>query len=367
MVIISNILNSRFFKISFGIILLLTIFILLQQVTFFIRAFRIITSLFIIPMLLGGFLYYLLRPMVNFLTKYLKFRTLSIFISFVVIVTIIFFVIYFGGNTITEQTRNLINQFSDYYYSEASVPTEDNLFFEVGTQIMEYLEKYNIQERLSTFLENLVDVVRNNIFGIFTTLTNIGTVIILIPFVVYYLLKDDHRMKAAFLSYLPTEKRHHMNRILNKIDDTLSKYITGQTIVAFMLGILTYIGFIIIGLPNSLILSVIVMITSFIPFLGPILGILPAVFIGISQSFVMVFQIILVLIIVQQIEGNIIQPKVQGERLKIHPLIVIFMILIFITLFGFIGALYAVPAYAVARLLFLEYHGRYIMAERKNE
>ena len=367
MVIISNILNSRFFKISFGIILLLTIFILLQQVTFFIRAFRIITSLFIIPMLLGGFLYYLLRPMVNFLTKYLKFRTLSIFISFVVIVTIIFFVIYFGGNIITEQTRNLINQFSDYYYSESSVPNEDNIFFEVGTQIMQYLEQFNIQQRLSTFLENMVDVVRNNIFGIFTTLTNIGTVIILIPFVVYYLLKDDHRMKAAFLEYIPSEKRTHVKRVLDKIDDTLSKYITGQVLVAFMLGILTYIGFSIIGLPNALILSAIVMITSLIPFIGPILGILPAVFIGISHSFIMVFQIILVLIIVQQIEGNIIQPKVQGTRLKIHPLIVIFMILIFITLFGFIGALYAVPAYVVSRVLFIEYHGKYIMTESKDE
>ncbi|MFO7814589.1 MAG: AI-2E family transporter [Halanaerobiales bacterium] len=367
MVVISNIFNNKFFKISFGIILILTIFILLQQVSFFIRAFRIITSLFIIPMLLGGFLYYLLRPMVNFLTKYLKYKTLSIFISFAFIVTLIVFIVYFGGNIITEQTRNLVNQFSEYYYSESSVPYEDNMFFQIGTQIMEYLEQFNIQQRLSTFLENMVNVVRNNIFGIFTTLTNIGTVIILIPFVVYYLLKDDHKMKVTFLSYVPVEKRHHCERIIDKIDDTLSKYITGQVLVAFMLGILTYIGFSIIGLPNALILAAIVMITSFIPFLGPILGILPAVFIGISHSFIMVFQIILVLIIVQQIEGNIIQPKVQGVRLKIHPLVVIFMVLIFITLFGFIGALYAVPAYAVARVIFMEYHGRYIMNGCKDE
>lgn len=367
MVVISNIFNSRFFKIGFGIILILVIFILIQQVSFFIRAFRIITSLFIIPMLLGGFLYYLLRPMVNILNKYLKFKTLSIIISFGFIITIIIIVFYFGGNIITEQTRNLINQLSDYYYSEASVPTEDSPLLKIGTQIMEYLEQFNIQERLSTFLENMVDVVRNNIFGIFTTLTNIGTVIILIPFVVYYLLKDDHSMKTAFLSYVPTEKRHHLERIMKKIDNTLSQYITGQVLVAFILGILTYIGFKIIGLPNALILAAIVMITSFVPFLGPLIGTLPAVFMGISHSFIMVFQIILVLIIVQQIESNIIQPKVQGVRLKIHPLVVIFMVLIFITLFGFIGALYAVPAYAVARVLFLEYHGRYIMTEKQNE
>jgi len=366
-VIISNIFNSRFFKISIGTILILIILILLRQVTFFTRAFRIVTSLFIIPMLLGGFLYYLLRPLVEFLTRYLKFKGIAIFISFIMIITLIVFIVYFGGNIITQQTRNIINQFQDYYYSQSPTPKEDNMFFKVGTQIMEYLERFNIQERLSTFLENMVDVVRNNIFGIFTTLTNIGTVIVLIPFVVYYLLKDDHHMKVSLLAYFPENKREHMDKILNKVDQTLSRYIRGQVLVALMLGILTYIGFIIIGVPNAIILSAIVMVTSFIPFLGPIIGILPAVFIGISHSFVMVFQIILVLIIVQQIEGNIIQPKVQGKRLKIHPLIVIFMVLIFITLFGFIGALYAVPAYAVGRVLFQEYHKKYFAVDYTNE
>lgn len=367
MVKIKNVFNNKFFKYSLAIIFILIIFILMNQITFIIRAFRIITSLLIIPLLLGGFLYYLLRPIVDFLTKYLKYRVLAIFISFILIITLIVFIIYFGGNIITEQTRNLINQFSNYYYSDAGIPDENNLVYKIGTQVMEYLERFNIQERISEFMENILGVIRNNIFGIFTTLTNIGTVIVLIPFVVYYLLKDDKKIKKSILAYIPENNRKFIDRMIKKVDQTLSKYITGQVLVALMLGILTYIGFMIISLPNALILSAIVMVTSFIPFLGPILGIIPAVFIGISESFLMVVKIILVLIIVQQIEGNIIQPKVQGNRLKIHPLIVIFMVLIFITLFGFIGALYAVPAYAVGRVIFIEYHGKYIMSKSSNE
>jgi len=358
---IKNVFNNNFFKYSFAIILILIIFILMNQITFIIRAFRIITSLLIIPLLLGGFVYYLLRPLVDFLTKYLKYRVLSIFISFILIVTLIVFIIYFGGNIITEQTKNLVNEFSNYYYSDAGVPNEDNLLYKVGSRIMEYLERFNIQERISEFMENIINVVRNNIFGIFTTLTNIGTVIVLIPFVVYYLLKDDRQIKKTLLSYIPKGDRQFIDKMINKIDQTLSKYITGQVLVALILGILTFTGFMIIKLPNALILSAIVMVTSFIPFLGPILGIVPAVFIGISESFLMVVKILIVLIIVQQIEGNIIQPKVQGKRLQIHPLIVIFMVLIFITLFGFIGALYAVPAYAVGRVIFIEYHNKFIM------
>ncbi|MGM0446414.1 MAG: AI-2E family transporter [Bacillota bacterium] len=367
MVKIKNVFNNNFFKYSLAIILILIILILMNQITFIIRAFRIITSLLIIPLLLGGFLYYLLRPAVDYLTKYLKYRVLAIFISFVLIVTLVVFIIYFGGNIITEQTRNLVNQFSNYYYSDTGVPDENNLLYKVGTEVMEYLERFNIQEKISEFMENIIEVVRNNIFGIFTTLTNIGTVIVLIPFVVYYLLKDDRKIKKAFLSYIPENNRMFIDKMIKKVDQTLSKYIIGQVLVALILGFLTYIGFMIIKLPNALILSTIVMVTSFIPFLGPILGIIPAVFIGISESFLMVLKIILVLIVVQQIEGNIVQPKVQGNRLKIHPLIVIFMVLIFISLFGFIGALYAVPAYAVGRVIFIEYHRKYILRKRTNE
>ncbi|MBS3810911.1 MAG: AI-2E family transporter [Halanaerobiales bacterium] len=365
--IISKILESKFFKVCLAIILILVIIILVKQVTFFIKTFRIITSLFIIPMLLGGFVYYLIRPMVDFLTKYVKYRQVAMLISFIFLIGLVVFVIYFGGNIITEQSRNLVKQFTNYYYSDLQLPEEDNFFFEVGTQIMEYLERFNIQERFSSFLENLLEIIKNNIFGIFTTLTNIGTVIILIPFVVYYLLKDDHKIKESFLLYCPTNKKDDIDRLLTKIDITLSKYIRGQVLIAFILGVLTYIGFIIIGLSNALILSVIVMVTSLIPFLGPILGILPAVFIGMSQSLLMVIKIILVLLIVQQIEGNIIQPNVQGSRLKIHPLVVIFMVLIFITLFGFIGALYAVPTYAVAKVILSEYYGKINIEYCKDE
>ncbi|MCF8008623.1 MAG: AI-2E family transporter [Halanaerobiales bacterium] len=365
MELIINIKDNKFFKVSFGIILILIILILINQVPFITRAFRIITSLFIIPMLLGGFLYYLLRPLVKILTRFLKYKTVAIFISFIIILTIIIFIIYFGGNIITEQTKNLANQLSDYYYSQTIPVEKDNIFFEVGNRVMEYLKRFNIQERLSNFIGSLVEVVKNNIFGIFTTLTNIGTVIVLIPFVVYYLLKDDLKIKNTLVRYLPSDKQE-INKLIKKIDDTLSKYIIGQIFVAFILGVLTYIGFLIIGLPNALILSAIVMVTSFIPFLGAILGILPAIFIGISHSFLLVIKIIIVLIVVQQIEGNIIQPRVQGKRLKIHPLVVIFTVLIFITLFGFIGALYAVPAYAVARVIFVEYHDKYMMSKQNN-
>ena len=106
--------------------------------------------------------------------------------------------------------------------------------------------------------------------------------------------------------------------MLAEADHTLAQYITGQLLVALILGILSFIGYLIIGLPNALILTLIIMVTSFIPFIGAIVGALPAVLIGITSSFSLALKTIIVLIVVQQLEGNLITPD-PSSRLQIHP------------------------------------------------
>ncbi|MFW6310732.1 MAG: AI-2E family transporter, partial [Nanoarchaeota archaeon] len=145
--------------------------------------------------------------------------------------------------------------------------------------------------------------------------------------------------------------RQLINKVAQNIDDTLSRYIGGQIIVALILGILTLIGYLIIGLPNVFILSLFATILSFIPFIGPILGVIPAILIALTTSLIMVLKVLIVMVIVQQLEGNVIQPMIQGKRLNIHNLIIIFMVTIFIIVFGFLGSLFAVPFYASMREL----------------
>jgi predicted PurR-regulated permease PerM len=115
--------------------------------------------------------------------------------------------------------------------------------------------------------------------------------------------------------------------------------------------VLTYIGYLIIGLPNALFLSIFSMIFSIIPFLGPLVGILPAIFIGWTVDLFMIAKVIIVLAITQQLEGNVVRPKIMGTRLEIHPLAIIFLVIIAVTQFGFMGAFFVIPLYAVARIV----------------
>lgn len=340
--------DHKLFRIGYGLILILVILFLLGQVEYIIDPILSVVSLLIVPILIGAFLYYLLRPMVRFLTKYIRYKNLSILITFLVIIGLIVLIIYFGGSIIQTQTHDLIKNYSNYY--ELARNTINNTFQD-NDRISMYLTEFKIQQRLTSLVENIFSTIKNNISGFFSTVTNIGTKLILIPFVLFYLLKDDQLLYQKGVNLIPTGRKEKAVRLLKNIDYTLSRYISGQLIVALILGLLTYIGYLVIGLQNSLILALIATITSFIPFIGAILGIIPAIFIALGTDLLLVLKVLIVMIIVQQLEGNLISPKIQGNRMEIHPLIVIFIVLTFIIVFGYLGALFAVPTYAVVRVI----------------
>ena len=341
--------TSKFFKIGFSILLILLILFLWEQVNYIYQPLNSVIALLLTPLLISLFFYYLLRPMVRFLTKHLRSKSLSIMLTFLLVILLIVTTSYFGGNIIQNQLKSLTNLFSNYYVSvRNSLRTIDNEI------ISQYIEKYKVEEKLSSFVASLFTGIRNNFLGFFSTVTNIGTIIVLIPFILYYFLKDDHSIYQGMLALLPSKIRKQGGIVLIEADHTLAQYIIGQLMVAVVLGILSFIGYIIIGLPNALILTIILMVTSFIPFIGAILGALPAVLIGITSSFSLTLKVLIVVILVQQIEGNLITPRLHGSRLKVQPLIVILIVMAFVTAFGFLGALFAVPSYVVARVLVRE-------------
>ncbi len=339
--------DNKFFKIAFSILLVLLILYLWKQVHYIYDPLNSVIAVLLTPLLVSIFFYYLLRPIVRFLMKYLRYKVLAILITFLLLAVIIITVSYFGGSIIQKQVKDLTHLFSNYYTSiRNSLRNADNEL------LAHYFEKYKIEEKLAAFVTRLLTVIQNNFFGFFSKITSTGTVIILIPVIVYYFLKDDHAIYRGLLSLLPAKLRTLGRTILDEVDQTLARYISGQLIVALIEGSLALVGYLIIGLPNALILALTITVTAFIPFIGAILGALPAVLIGITTSFAQAFKVVLVLIVVNQLESNLIAPRLHGSRLKIHPLIVIFFVMAFVTVFGFLGALFAVPFCIVARILY---------------
>src|SRR5690554_940080 len=342
--------ENKFFRIAYSIILILLILFLSKQVDYIFDPIVNVISFLLYPLLLSVFFYFLMRPLVRLLSKKIKFKNLSILITFLLVISVIVSISYFGGSIIQKQIKELSHNFMNYYDSfRLTIDTAvENEF------IQNFIDRYDIEEKLGTFVENVFNTIRTNIFGFFSKVTNIGTIVILIPFIIFYLLEDDQKIHNAFISILPDKFRGMAREILQKIDYTLSRYISGQFIVAGALGLLSFIGYSLIGLPYALILGIIAMIAEFIPFIGPILGILPAIFIAMTIDFFLILKVLIVLVTVQQLEGNLISPRLHGSRLQMHPLIVILMVMTLFTLFGVLGALFAVPTYTVGRIIIQE-------------
>ena len=347
-------LNKRYFEIGHAVIILLVIIFLAGQIPYFTAPLTSVLSFVLLPLLFSTFLYYLMRPLVRFLHKWIRNKALSIVLSFLVVITILTIVFYFGGSIIYEQGKEVSQSLSgNYNYIYNFILTIIERLREYINFDNAFLEELNIRERLFSYANDLAQRISSyNYMGIFSSITNFGLIILLIPFVLFYLLKDDQKIFNNLMILVPETRKRKIEKLAVEVDQILSTFISSQLVVAFFLGLVMFIGFLIIGLPNAVALSFIAMITSLIPIIGPFFGSLPAVFVAVTNSWFLFLGVLIIILIAQYLEGNLIRPLVQGRRLEIHPIVVLFVVLSGVYLFGFIGALTAVPFYVVLRLLF---------------
>jgi predicted PurR-regulated permease PerM len=337
--------QENFFKYGFGILLILAIIYLFYQIDVLIKPLLEVVSALFLPVVFSFLLYYLLRPVVLFLEKLRVPKYLAIFLIYCVaaILLIVFFT--YLGPILAEQVTALAN---------LSVETFETLKNSPQTiSFADYELNFDkeIKEKIFSIIQQATSILSQNLISIFGFITHLAVILAVIPFILFYLLKDDRHIAEGFIKMIPHNFQAEVSKILRNIDSTLSSYINGLVLVSSTLGLLLFIGYLIIGLKYALVLSIIALIFTTIPFLGPFLAIAPALLISISQGPFMMLKVIIVFVIVQQTESNIISPLIIGHRLHIHPLTIILLLIAAGSLYGLIGLLLATPAYAITKVL----------------
>ncbi|NTV90426.1 MAG: AI-2E family transporter [Clostridiales bacterium] len=347
-----------FFKYATGMILLLLIIFLLGKIDYFLVPFRNITAAIFLPILISVLLYYLLRPVHKLLTKIKIPASLSILIVFVLLLALIVFISGSTGVMVATQVKQLLSNLPDFITLASEKTTE---FLSSGKLdfISSYLPLDQINQQISSTLETVVPFLTSSVVGSVSAVANFAAVLLIVPFILFYFLKDDKMFYEKLQKLIPDKHRSSACEIIEDVDKTLSVYIIGQAIVALTIGILLYISYLIIGVDYALILALFGMITAFIPILGAFIGAIPAVLIGLTVSPWMALKVIIVIIIAQQLEGNLISPQIMGKRMNIHPLTFIIVLLAAAAVAGFIGMLVAVPCYAVAKVLIKSFQRLY--------
>lgn len=334
-----------FFKYAAGTLLVLTIIFLFYQVAFLLKPILDFVTILAAPIIISFLLYYLLRPLIHFLESIRVPRYVSILIIYLIVTLLLtFFFAYVGpilGRQITEMANTSVETWDKMKASSRSILSN---FFHVNLD-------QEIEQRLFAWAQEITSFVSKNLLDFVGVVTRIATILAVIPFIVFYLLKDDEEFAAGFLRYVPEDFRLEVHHILRHLDTTLSSYITGLVMVSSSLGVMLFIGYVVIGLKYALILSLIAIVFTTIPFVGPFLAIAPALFVGLTQGPFMALKVVVIFVIVQQLESNLISPQIIGQRLHIHPLTLILLLLAAGTLYGLVGLILATPLYAVLKVL----------------
>jgi predicted PurR-regulated permease PerM len=172
-----------------------------------------------------------------------------------------------------------------------------------------------------------------------------------------YLMLTRESIIEFFRSLPPQRTRQSFDRLLHRIDRGLAGVVRGQLLICLVNGVLSAIGFWMFGLKYWPILALVAAVMSIIPIFGSILSTIPAVLIGLTQDFFTALWVLLWIIGIHQVEANLLNPKIIGVAAKIHPVLVVFSLIVGEHFFGLWGALLAVPTLSLVQSLFL--HFRY--------
>jgi len=214
-------------------------------------------------------------------------------------------------------------------------------------QFHDFSVQQNLLNSLGSALQSLQTNIAKTTAGIFSAMTSIfGGVFTFLGIVVitFYMLLEEHALKKFVRSITPVKYQPYIFQLTNRAQERLRLWLRGQLILCVIIGFLSWLGLTILGVEYSLVLGLWAGLTEFIPYLGPFLGAVPAVFIALTTgSFTQAIIVVIWYIIIQQLENNLIVPKVMEKTVGLNPLVVIIVMLMGAKLAGVVGIILAVP------------------------
>ncbi|SDY48787.1 Predicted PurR-regulated permease PerM [Evansella caseinilytica] len=334
------------------------VLVMFVQVLTFLQPLWLLLGKVVLPFFLSALIAYLLHPIVHFLEKRNIPRTVSILLIYALFLSGFAWLLLRGTPYVMREGQELLEQLpemADTYRSFVHTIHEQ-------TEVLPPTFQAEANEWMKTGEEWIADSI-TNVAGFLRSLLDWLVLLAVIPFLVFYLLKDIPLVKKTVWYLTPDRARKGGIRLAKEIDESLGNYIRGQLIVCLAVGILAYIGFWIIDMPYALLLAGFIGLTNIIPYFGPIIGVIPVVFIALTESFELVLLGIVVNLIVQVIEGNVLAPIIVGKTLHMHPVLIIFALIVGGEVAGVPGLILSVPVMTVLRVVIL--HVRKMIQERR--
>jgi len=341
-------MEKPFYRRCLGAIMLLTIIYLIHKVHFIFNPLVTLVQILIVPLTISGFLYYLLRPVVQYLESRKMNRMLSIlfiYLLFAGVVTIFFMVVWPPLQKQITEFINNVPKLIDGLQSQMNEIRKNRYFSMFDNQDTQLMDK------ITEYINQGIKEATGYISHVFTFLNDFFIVVGTVPIMLYYMLKEDHRVTPSLVRMVPKRYRRDGETVIHDIDTMLKGFIAGRMISAVVLAVMCFIGFWLIGLPYPLLLAIVGALFNFIPYFGSLLGAIPCVIVAFTISPSMVLWTVVIVVIAQQVEGNLISPYIYGKTINIHPLTTIVLLLIAGDFGGILGMILAIPVYMMVKII----------------
>ncbi|MFR3686412.1 MAG: AI-2E family transporter [Enterococcus sp.] len=346
--------NSKLMFWSVEILIIATLILVSSKIDFVFQPIGTFFTTLFAPILIAGFLYYLLNPLVNLLMKLGVKRLVAIALIFILLIGMIVIIFMSVIPNLVEQLVSLaknipgfVSNMQNWLQELADRATRFPLFKELD------VDKYisNLDVSAGSIIQQSLTGVTNGLGSVIGKITTVVLLLITVPFILFYMLKDGEKLVPNIERLFPEKQRENIKGLLQQLNKTLSDYISGQAIECLFVGTFTFLGYLLIGVDYAFLFGVIAGLTNLIPYLGPYLGLAPALIYTFFDSPTKALFCILIVLVVQQVDGNVIYPNVIGKSLNIHPLTIILILLVAGNLSGILGVFLGVPVYAILRTL----------------
>lgn len=299
--------------------------------------------------LIAAIIAYLLYPLVSYLENKRKMSRLGAILMAYLAVAILLMLLFLYIVPVLNQELNQLIRDIPFYAKKA-----ERLINWIQIRYQEqwgvHLNRNFNQEIINRSEFVVVQLIRKTtetLVWLVTSFVNLVIGLIL----AFYLLRDFDSLKSNIISLLPERKQEQALIFWEEVNGVIEGFIRGQLLVASFMAIFITIGLYLLNIQYALIIGVLAAIVGIIPYLGSIAGALPAVILGLMESPWLALKVIILFLITHQIEGSIVSPKIVGESVGLHPLVVIMALLAGGQILGIWGMLIAVPSTAVGKVL----------------
>ena len=340
------------------ILYILFIILLIYVVTLIFREWKILSFFgkilsIISPLFIGWFVAWILNPIVKKLTSKGVKRGLAVTIAYLIMVIVVGLI---GWFTIA----SLGDQISDILAAVPKITSDiqkwiDNVFVKLSKFSLENLDviKLSFMNKIDHFATSIQTNLPETAVNIISSIASgLGKIIISL-ILGFYILFDFDKVSDAFLNLFPKKARRDVVYLLEKLDGSLYSFISGTLWLSLLLFVVSVIGFSIIGLNAPVLIAFVCVITNLIPYIGPYMGAAVAAAIGFAESPVIGVLTLVFILVVQIVDGEILNPLVMSKKMNLSPITIIISLLVFEYLFGIIGMVIATPVVALLKIIYV--------------